>query len=63
MREIETSNRFYQEGDALYMTATVVTKLDTARPENSQITFILARSAHHQSICRSAAVPSVYHLR
>jgi hypothetical protein len=41
MREIETSNRFYQEGDALYMTATVVTKLDTARPENSQITFIL----------------------
>ncbi len=41
MREIETSNRFYQEGGALYMTATVVTKLDTARPENSQITFIL----------------------
>ena len=41
MREIETSNRFYQEGDALYMTATVVTKLDTVRPENSQITFIL----------------------
>jgi len=41
MREIETSNRFYQEGDALYMTATVVTKLDTQRPENSQITFIL----------------------
>lgn len=41
MREIETSNRFYQEGDVLYMTATVVTKLDTPRPENSQITFIL----------------------
>lgn len=41
MREIETSNRFYQEDDAIYMTATVVTKLDTARPENSQITFIL----------------------
>ncbi len=41
MREIETSNRFYQERDALYMTATVVTKLDTPRPENSQITFIL----------------------
>ena len=41
MREIETSNRFYQESEALYMTATVVTKLDTPRPENSQITFIL----------------------
>lgn len=41
MREIEASNRFYQEGDVLYMTATVVTKLDTPRPENSQITFIL----------------------
>ena len=41
MREIETSNRFYEEDDVLYMTATVVTKLDTPRPENSQITFIL----------------------
>jgi len=41
MREIEASNRFYQEGDVLYMTATVVTKIDTDRPESSQITFIL----------------------
>ena len=41
MREIETSNRLYEEAGALYMTATVVTKIDTDRPESSQITFIL----------------------
>ena len=42
MREIETSNRLYEEDGALYMTATIVTKLDSDLPENSQITFILA---------------------
>jgi len=42
MREIETSNRLYEEDGALYMTATVVTKLDTDTPENSQVTFILS---------------------
>ena len=41
MREIETSNRLYEEAGVLYMTATVVTKIDTDRPESSQITFIL----------------------
>jgi len=41
MREIESSNRLYEEAGALYMTATVVTKLETALPENTQITFIL----------------------
>lgn len=43
MREIETSNRLYEEAGSIYMTATVVTKIDTDRPENSQITFILTR--------------------
>ncbi len=42
MREIESSNRLYEEHGALYMTATIVTKLDTDLPESSQITFILA---------------------
>ncbi len=42
MREIETSNRLYEEDGALYMTATVITKLDTDLPENAQITFILS---------------------
>jgi magnesium transporter len=41
MREIEASNRLYEEEGALYMTATIVTKLDTDLPENSQVTFIL----------------------
>ena len=32
MREIEASNRLYEEDGALYMTATVVTKLDSDLP-------------------------------
>lgn len=41
MRGIESSSRLYEDGGALYLTATLVTKLDTQLPENSQITFIL----------------------
>lgn len=41
MREIETSSRLYEEAGALYLTVTVVTKLDTQLPENAQVTFIL----------------------
>jgi magnesium transporter len=44
MREIEASNRFYEENGALYMTATLVTKLDTDLPERTQVTFILTGS-------------------
>jgi magnesium transporter len=42
MKEIETSNRLYEEGGAVYTTATVGSKLDTLTPESSAITFILA---------------------
>jgi len=42
MKEIETSNRLYEENNAVYMTATVGSKLDTTTPESSAITFILA---------------------
>jgi magnesium transporter len=42
MREIEASNRFYEENGALFLTATIVTKLDTDLPESTQVTFILA---------------------
>jgi magnesium transporter len=42
MREIETSNRLYEENGALYMTATVGAKMDSATPESAAITFILA---------------------
>jgi magnesium transporter len=44
MREIEASNRLYEDGGALYMTVTIVTKLDSDLPENTQITFILTNS-------------------
>src|SRR5690242_12385475 len=43
MREIETSNRLYEEDGALYMTTTIAAKLDTARPESTAVTFILAK--------------------
>src|SRR5512136_1964668 len=42
MREIEASSRLYQENGALYLTLTVVTRIDTERPETSAITFMLA---------------------
>jgi magnesium transporter len=42
MREIEASNRFHEEDGALYMTATLVTKLDADLPQSTQVTFILA---------------------
>ncbi len=42
MREIEASSRLYEERGALYLTLTVVTGIDTTRPETSAITFILA---------------------
>src|SRR5258708_20125884 len=41
MREIESSNRLYEEEGAVYLTSTIVTKLDTDLPPHSQITFIL----------------------
>jgi magnesium transporter len=41
MREIETSNRLYEEEGAVYLTSTIVTRLDSDLPQNSQVTFIL----------------------
>ncbi|PZP87103.1 MAG: magnesium transporter [Azospirillum brasilense] len=41
MREIEISNRLYMEQQHLFMTATLLTKFDTAEPENHATTFIL----------------------
>jgi magnesium transporter len=43
MKEIETSNRLYEENGALYMTATAAARLDTPRPEITAVTFILAQ--------------------
>src|SRR5690349_22849798 len=41
MREIEASNRLYEENGGIYMTATIVTKLDTDLPQSTQVTFII----------------------
>jgi len=41
MREIESSNRLYEERGAIFMTTTIVTRLDTDQPQNDQVTFIL----------------------
>lgn len=42
MKEIETSNRLYEDNGALYMTMTVAAQLDTDRPMSMAVTFILA---------------------
>jgi magnesium transporter len=41
MHEIEVSNRLYYENGAHYMTATMVTKVDTLAPETHAVTFVL----------------------
>ena len=41
MAEIESSARLYEERGAVYLTCTIVTRLDTDLPQNSQVTFIL----------------------
>lgn len=41
MREIEVSSRLRQEHGAFYMTATMVTKVDSGAPETHAVTFML----------------------
>lgn len=41
MQEIEVSSRLYQEGSALYMTATMLTRADTTNPESVPVTFVM----------------------
>ncbi|MDX2102975.1 MAG: magnesium and cobalt transport protein CorA [Alphaproteobacteria bacterium] len=45
MQEIEVSSRLAQQGDALLMTATVMSKADSDTPEASAITFLVAPAA------------------
>ena len=42
MREIEASNRFYNEGGATYITSFIVHNGDNGAPEGSTVTFILS---------------------
>ncbi len=41
MREIEASSRVYEEGEALYLTATVPVNADEPSPTSTEITFIV----------------------
>jgi len=41
MKEIEASNRLYEDNGAIYMTATVAAKIDTDHPVSTAVTFIL----------------------
>lgn len=41
MREIEVSSRLYEEGSAIYMTATILAKSDSPQPEATVVTFIV----------------------
>ena len=42
MREIEISNRLYQENGAQFMTATLVVKINEEEPESQAVTFVVA---------------------
>jgi magnesium transporter len=45
MQEIEVSSRLYREGDAHYLTAPIIHRTDTPRPEVTAVTFILTPKA------------------
>ncbi len=42
MQDIEVSRRLYKADNALFMTATILTKADTSQPESSAVTFIFS---------------------
>jgi magnesium transporter len=42
MAEIELSSRVYQEENAVYLTASILNRADTDRPESVPVTFVLA---------------------
>jgi len=41
MQEIELSSRLYQEGETLFLTATVLSRSDTGLPESGVVTFVV----------------------
>lgn len=43
MQDIEVSRRLYRNDQALYMTATLITKASTGLPQNSVVTFIVTQ--------------------
>lgn len=45
MQEIEISSRLYQDGEALFMTATLMSQVETERPASDAITFVVMPTA------------------
>jgi magnesium transporter len=45
MQEIEVSSRLYEEDGALFLTATIMSKIETDKPETGAISFILTERA------------------
>lgn len=43
MREIELSSRLYKDGDALFMTATMIAQSDSFEPKQDAVTFVLTK--------------------
>ncbi len=41
MKEIEASSQLYTEGDAVYLTSSVIARADTPHPQQGEITFVL----------------------
>ncbi len=71
LAEIEDSSRFYTEGHALFMTATVVSGIDKKRPSATPVTFVLTArqlitvrygelSSFNQFVAKSARQPEVF---
>ena len=64
MREIETSNRLYEDNGALYLTATVLLQgRHRAAGDHSGDLHPGRLAADHQPLRRSAVVPRLPHLR
>lgn len=59
MQEIEISSRLYQEGEALYMTATMITQADMPQPLSLPVTFVLAG---HRLLTLRYAEPTPFRL-
>jgi magnesium transporter len=57
MQDIEVSRRLYREDNALFMTATIITKADTQEPESTAVTFIFV---DNRLITLRYADPSVF---
>ncbi len=45
MQEIEISSRLYQDGPGLFMTATLMSKVETEQPKSDAITFVVTPAA------------------